>query len=286
MVRNPMNLYFPIAHTRAKQRTHASRGHFRNAERGAWIAAAICLLAIGVLLFPFRGGTLDGPLMFAINAWMSKLPFIGLQTAILEEDIAQLIIGIAAVALWFRSPVSAEFRERIILALAAFFPTYAFARLIQHLGTRPRPITDHAIKVLGDRAIFDETRQGFTHWASFPSDHAALLAIATILAFMVGRRTGIIALVLASYSCVFRIAYGYHWPSDIAGGALLGTVIFLVLLSGRRVFRPFITHMFAFMQKRPGIAAAIGAFIVIEFSETFHYSKLFTTLVLHTRLFH
>lgn len=83
-----------------------------------------------------------------------------------------------------------------------------------------------------------------------------------------------------------RIAYGDHWPRDIAGGALLGTVTFLVLLSGRWAFRPLITHMFAFIERRPGIAAAIGALIVIEFSETFHYSKLFTTLVLHTRLFH
>jgi membrane-associated phospholipid phosphatase len=286
MKTEPLNLYFPETGVRRGRVTKSSDRSLLHAERGAWIAAGICVVVLGVLRLPVHGTRLDVTLMYAVNAAMSRLPLIGYQTAILNEDIAQVIIGVAAVAIWFRRPVDTRLRTRLLIALFAFFPTYALARIIQHSVDRPRPMIDHTINILGNPATFHDTKFNLTHWGSFPSDHSAMLAIATIVAFMVGRRIGIITLVLAAYSCIFRVAYGYHWPIDIAGGALLGTVTYLVVLACRRYFRPLIDGIFAFTENRPAFAAAIGALIVIEFSESFHYLKVFVSLVLHSRLFH
>ena len=77
---------------------------------------------------------------------------------------------------------------------------------------------------------------------------------------------------------MFRIAYGYHWPSDIAGGAFLGIVIVLTLFHWHRFLAPVLAGIFAFIDKRPGIAAVLGTIIVCEFSNGFHYSQFFVQL--------
>jgi membrane-associated phospholipid phosphatase len=114
------------------------------------------------------------------------------------------------------------------------------------------------LQTIGDSTAFESARVGMTHWGSFPSDQAALLAIATILAFTVGRRSGLFFLVLSVYVCLFRIAFGYHWPSDIAGGALLGTAVIGVALRLHGRLRRLTDGVLGFAQNKPSTAAAIG----------------------------
>ena len=256
-------------------------------ERGGWIVAGACVLAVAVLRIPLgRAGSLDMLLLHAINAGMARLPLIDFQTQLLNEDIAQLIIAAAAVALWFRRSAASLFRPRILLAFLAFFPTYGLARVLQHLDHRMRPMIDQRLQPLGDPALYRSVRDQMSHWGSFPSDHSAMLAIATLLAFMVGRKPGFIALILSIYSCLFRIGYGYHWPSDIAAGIILGSVVYLLALRLQPKLRPMFKNVSSFIERRPGIAAAMGVIVVTEFSDGFRYSIFFATLLLHTRLFH
>ncbi len=66
--------------------------------------------------------------------------------------------------------------------------------------------------------------------ASFPSDHAtASIAIAT--AILLRRRTGwgTITLVSAAILCFGRVALGYHYPTDVIGGAAIGAASATVL---------------------------------------------------------
>jgi membrane-associated phospholipid phosphatase len=258
----------------------------RAVERGGWLVVALCLLALAVLHLTLgRAGSLDSVVLHAVNAAMARWPLIDLQTQLLNADFAQLVIAAAAVALWCRQS-SDVFRTRLLLAFVAFFPTYGAARLLQHLGHRMRPMIDQQLQPLGDAGVYNSIRDQMSHWGSFPSDHAALLAIATLMAFMVGRRPGFIALILSLYSCLFRVGYGYHWPSDVAGGIILGTVFCLIGLRLQRPLRPMFESILSFVDRRPGVSAAMGTIVVTEFSDGFRYLTFFAQFFLRTRLFH
>lgn len=66
--------------------------------------------------------------------------------------------------------------------------------------------------------------------ASFPSGHAAFyFAIATVLYFY-NKKLGIFAFAISIAMGIARVFAGYHWPSDIAGGAVIGIASALLTL--------------------------------------------------------
>lgn len=135
MIQPALNLYIPTVDAgNDPPRSQASA--LARVERGGWIAVALCAIAVVLLRQPFRGQTLDEAGLYAINHWMSGFPFIDLQTAILNQDVTQLVMAMAMamVAVWFRMPVDTRLRTRILIAVTACFPTYAIARLAQHLA--------------------------------------------------------------------------------------------------------------------------------------------------------
>jgi undecaprenyl-diphosphatase len=207
------------------------------------------------------------------------------QTTLLGIDVPQLFLASAAVALWFHRPASRQSRVYVLVAFAAFFATYVLARVLQHVGHRPRPLVNVPLHPLGDPAAFHQTQAAMSHWGSFPSDHAALWAIATIVAFAVGRRAGFVFLAIGLYLSALRVGFGYHWPSDIAGGAALGCAIILVLLAIANASRSLIDRILAFGQARPSIAAVVSFVVLSEFADAFHFTQMIASS-LHTRLFH
>jgi membrane-associated phospholipid phosphatase len=247
----------------------------------------LCGLALAVLRLTLgRAGSLDSVVLHAVNAGMARLPFIDFQAQLFNEGFAQLVVAAAAVALWCKQSSSHVSRARILLSFAVSLLTYGVACVVQHLGHRMAPMVDQQLKPLGDAGIFNTVRAQMSHWGSLPSDHSALLAIATLVAFMVGRRTGVIALFLSLYSCLFRIGYGYNWPSDIAAGIILGAAFCLLGLRLRRRLRPTFENMLSFIDTRPGISAAVVTVVVTECCDGFRYLTFFAQFFLHTRPFH
>jgi undecaprenyl-diphosphatase len=94
----------------------------------------------------------------------------------------------------------------------------------------------HGITLLWDRPRPFEAHPNATHLfishgrdASFPSDHATgSFAIAVSLLLRM-RKIGLAALVLATIIAFARVAVGVHYPSDVLGGALIGTAAALLL---------------------------------------------------------
>ncbi len=95
-------------------------------------------------------------------------------------------------------------------------------KIITKFYDRPRPFVAHP------HAVHLFAKHGAD--ASFPSDHAtASMAIVVALLLRGRTRWGIFALVFAVILDVGRVAVGFHYPTDVLGGAAIGALAALVL---------------------------------------------------------
>lgn len=95
-------------------------------------------------------------------------------------------------------------------------------KLITELYYRPRPFVahPHAVHLFVAHAAD----------ASFPSDHATAsmaIAVAILLRHRIG--WGLVSLFFALILLFGRVALGFHYPTDVLGGALIGSVAAYVL---------------------------------------------------------
>jgi undecaprenyl-diphosphatase len=95
------------------------------------------------------------------------------------------------------------------------------AQVFSRLVDRPRPFVSHphAVHLFAHHAAD----------AGFPSDHTtAAFAIGTALVLRF-RGWGVTVLVLATILATTRVAMGIHYPTDVLGGAVIGTAAAVVL---------------------------------------------------------
>jgi undecaprenyl-diphosphatase len=148
-------------------------------------------------------------------------------------------------------------------ALIALF----VARVMQNtLPYRPRPVFAPELNFVVPES-FDPT--GIDRLSSFPSDHAVLFfSLATAL-WLADRRVGLFAYIWTTVVICFpRIFLGYHHPTDIIAGAVIGIAI---MLGGRSLPVPSWACARAadFQARHAGILYA-GAFLL-----TFQMATLF-----------
>ncbi|MFJ8044991.1 phosphatase PAP2 family protein [Kitasatospora sp. NPDC096147] len=119
---------------------------------------------------------------------------------------------------------------------------------ISAIVDRPRPFVDHPeLQVLV---------QGKEGTLSFVSDHSAMAMGLAIGLYLVNRRLGLIAGVLAVLQGVARMYVGVHYPTDVLGGfALAAAVVLLLAPIAMAVLVPF-THALGRTALRPLVIAA------------------------------
>jgi undecaprenyl-diphosphatase len=169
---------------------------------------------------------------------------------------------------WFRKDEdSTRNRELLISGLLAAFLALLVARgLAVALPFRERPIQNQALHFQLPYGTSEKTLIG---WSSFPSDHAAVyFALATAI-FFTWRAGGIVALCHAFFIVSLpRIYLGYHYPTDILVGALLGigAASLLCATTLRTVAaRPAVR----WMDKSPGFSYALLFFVTFQVSISF-----------------
>lgn len=69
---------------------------------------------------------------------------------------------------------------------------------------------------------------------SFPSKHASFVFALAAASFFIARRFGYWMLLLAVLTGVSRVYVGVHYPGDIVGGFILGSLVSVILIVTRQ----------------------------------------------------
>ncbi|WIM10740.1 phosphatase PAP2 family protein [Enhydrobacter sp.] len=132
--------------------------------------------------------------------------------------------------LWFEADKSGGFTQRrnVVVALLAAPVVGGVSRLLQVLlPFHHFPLQDLD---LGLRMPFGVDPTSINAFSSFPSNHAALFFSLNVPLWIRSRWLGATATVWTLLViCLPLLFLGYHWPSDIIGGAAVGVTLMLLL---------------------------------------------------------
>jgi undecaprenyl-diphosphatase len=228
---------------------------------------------------------LDHWLLKQLNQWVYSSTFLSQQAFLFNTlDLLEFVMAASLVYWWFskkyKTSKNLDIRHRVLLVLFSFFPTYVIARLFQKIVHRPRPLINIPLQISPIfQSEWNGARDTFSNWGSFPSDHSALFFIFTTIAFTINRRLGVLSVVLSLYYCILRIAIGYHWPSDILGGALLGSLVALLLLSLEPYLRKVLERIVLQFERHPAVTYTLSFLFLSDLSQSFvHIKRLASAL--------
>lgn len=127
------------------------------------------------------------------------------------------VIALVAAVAWYRDikkETLLEFWKNTQALLAAVFGAEVLTLLIRSVFESPRPLW-----VLDIPYLFEKTSN------SFPSGHTIFVfALATAIYFFGNRRLAWILYASGLFIGMARVAAGVHYPTDILGGIVLGTL--------------------------------------------------------------
>ncbi|GAA2510702.1 phosphatase PAP2 family protein [Streptomyces thermolineatus] len=172
----------------------------------------------------FDGADPDVSLLYDINGLAKAAPDWADRTVeYVGEYGCMAVIVLLGVMCWWRArsrPDAPAAVAGVIWAPLAAAVALLINVPIRGLVERPRPFLSHdGLEVLV---------AGKTDF-SFVSDHSTMGAAVAVGLFLVNRRLGLVAMVLAFFQGVARVYMGVHYPTDVVGGFALGTATALLL---------------------------------------------------------
>ena len=225
--------------------------------------------------------------MIGIKRWDEWLVLLINQPAGRSELLDQFVLDVADSAIlkggvflaaycwiWFASGDRREDMRRMIVAsvLAALFVALIVRVMQTGLPFHPRPL--HAPD-FGLNTPLSVHPESLKTWSSFPSDHAALFFALSVPIWTWSRPFGIVAFCWALVViCLPRAYLGFHYPSDVVGGAVVGVVLMVGLRSALlRTSLP--ERIVRWSGSHPGPFSAIAILYALELATLFEDARHF-----------
>jgi undecaprenyl-diphosphatase len=128
--------------------------------------------------------------------------------------------------MWFEA--SPERRRIVVAAIVSAVIVAVAARGLQiGLPFHRRPLHTPGLPIHLPLGVDPAT---LNHFSSFPSDHAMLFFALSVPLWQRSRWLGTAAMIWTLLViCLPRVYLGYHYPSDVLGGAIIGVALMLAL---------------------------------------------------------
>ena len=181
---------------------------------------------------------MDWRIYHAVNRFVDHHAWLGRLFAHIET-YGTILIGVAAVALWFlaRPGGNRKWKLASASALGAAALGLLVNRLISSAWHRDRPFITHPSAHLFGPHKTDP---------SFPSDHStAAIAIATAV-LLLDPVAGVLFLVLAVLIAAGRVIIGEHYPGDVLGSTVVGVLAAVIVV---RLGRPVIGFLVGLVER-------------------------------------
>jgi membrane-associated phospholipid phosphatase len=212
-------------------------------------------------------GNLDNQLLLSLNS------LLGSDIAIWKLASNALFRGFPVffglIALWFVDDCGKRRSRMLIGLLAVCVATLLSVWLQIHFASHVRPVLDRALPLTV--ANSEWASPGFwDHADSFPSDTATLFFGLSTVIFLERRFVGFLCFLwVVVIVAIPRVIFGWHYPSDIVGSAILGpgcVVFFNAIPYLRRLVERVLTHF----EGRMYFVHALLFFFLTEASNLFY----------------
>ncbi|HEY8035654.1 MAG TPA: phosphatase PAP2 family protein [Methylobacter sp.] len=170
--------------------------------------------------------TFDATIIHFLNSFSRKSWLFDYSVSFIADNtfIRAGLITPMLVWLWFRADDKLiETRESVIATTFFTVVALVFVKILRFfLPFRPRPL--HNPDLVFNLPFGVDSRSLF-EWSSFPSDTAVFFFAMSIGLFHISRFLGSIAIFYSFVAaCLTRIYLGYHYPTDILGGMIIGII--------------------------------------------------------------
>lgn len=185
--------------------------------------------------------------------------------------------------LWFY-PQNKENGKRVFIfitfvsAVISFFVGKVLSIL---LPLRQRPLFIEELEFTLPYAA--KKLKAFEYWTSMPSDHAVLFFSLVTGIFFVSCKAGYLSAAYAFFViCLPRIYIGFHYPTDILVGMMIGIIVTVILLKLNPIQNIVRSRVLAFERKSPEVFYALGFFFVYQVATMLWdvrlYARLFSSI--------